>query len=111
MGSRFSKSLTNKLQSVAKSKTGRIAFPILGIFLVLQIYFFQELLAAELLFGVAFAVLVGLVGSFYLIGTIGERGLNKADVAARAIGRSARRGYGAIEEMSKKSVRHPESAQ
>ena len=108
---RFSKSLVTRLRNVTSSKFVRVALPLLGVGIIFQIYFFRELLAAELLFGLAFAMLLALVGLFYLIGALGERGLNQADVAAHAIGRSARRGYGAIEELGKKSVRHPESAQ
>jgi hypothetical protein len=108
---RLSKSLADKLQSATRSKVARVLVPLLGVVIVLQVYFFRELLAAELLFGLVFAIVLVLFGLFYLIGALGERGLNQADVAARAFGRSARRGYGAIEEIGKKSVRHPESVQ
>jgi hypothetical protein len=107
----FVKSLKTKLQgAIGNSRIRKIAVPFLGIGLFLQIYFLRELLAAELLFGLAFAVLLSLGAIFYVVGAVGERGLDWADVALRAIGRSARRGYVVIEELSKKSLRHPESA-
>jgi hypothetical protein len=106
------KSLKMKSQgAIDNPKIRMVAIPLLGIGLVLQIYFLRELLAAELLFGLAFVVLLPLGGIFYLVGAIGERGLDWADVAVRAIGRSARRGCVALEELGKKSLRHhPESA-
>jgi hypothetical protein len=107
----FSESLVAKFRKGFKqSKLRWAAIPALGIGLILQVYFFREMVAAELLFGLAFLVMLTLVGIFYLIGAIGERGLDGAEVAVRAIGRSARRGYGALEVLGKKSVRHPESA-
>jgi hypothetical protein len=108
----FSKSLVAKFRSAADNrKVRKFTIPVLGIALLLQIYFLRELLAAELLFGLAFAVLLVLVGIFYVVGTIGERGLGGAEVVLRVILRSARRGYGALEVFGKKSLRHPESAQ
>lgn len=96
--------------ATGKSALGKIAVPVLAIALILQVYFLRELAAAELLFGLAFALIALLVGIFYVVGTIGERGLDGAEVAARMIGRSARRGYSILEELGKKSLRHPESA-
>jgi hypothetical protein len=109
---KFVKSLKTKFQgAIGDPRVRKIAIPLLGIGFFLQIYFLRELLAAELLFGLAFAVLLSLGGIFYIVGALGERGLDWADVALRAIGRSTRRGYVAVEELSKKSFRHhPESA-
>jgi len=81
----------------------------LGIFFVLQVYFVRELIAAELLFGLAFAFMFALVAIFYIVGTIGERGFDWAEIGVRAVAVSSRRAYSAIEEISKKSVRHPHS--
>jgi hypothetical protein len=107
----FSESLVAKLRKAFRQSQLRwVAIPVLGIGLVLQVYFFREMVAAELLFGLAFLVMLTLVGIFYLIGAIGERGLDGVEAAVRAIGRSARRGYGALEVLGKKWVRHPESA-
>lgn len=81
----------------------------LAIFLILQLYFVRELLAAELLFGLGFAVVLALVGIFYLVGTIGERALDWAEAGVRVTATAARRGYSGLEEISKRSFRHPHS--
>ena len=63
---------------IEKAKVRRGLLFILGIFFVLQVYFVRELIAAELLFGLGFAVLMVLGGIVYLVGAIGERGLDWA---------------------------------
>jgi len=106
----FSGSLAKLRKAFMHSKLRWAAIPVLGIVLILQVYFFREMVAAELLFGLAFLVMLALVGIFYVVGAIGERGLEVAEVAVRATGRFARRGYNALEVFARKSVRHPESA-
>jgi hypothetical protein len=81
----------------------------LAIFFVLQLYFVRELLAAELLFGILFAFMLSLAGLCYAVGTIGVNGREWAEVGARAVASSARRGYTTLEEISKKPFRHPHS--
>ena len=81
----------------------------LGIFLVLQLYFVRELIAAELIFGVLFVFLFALAGLFYLIGTVGMNGREWAEAGARVVATSARRGVTALEDISKKPFRHPHS--
>jgi hypothetical protein len=80
-----------------------------AVFAVFQIYFVRELLAAELLFGLAFAVLFVLGVIFYLVGAIGERGLDWAEAGIRVVAPLARRGFVAIEDFSKRPFRHPRS--
>jgi hypothetical protein len=70
---------------------------VLAGFFVLQFYLVRELLAAELLFGLGFAVLLVLGGLAYLVGCIAERGLKVANVGVPLIGNSARRGLSARE--------------
>jgi hypothetical protein len=81
----------------------------LAIVLVLQLYFVRELLAAELIFGMLFAFLFSLAALCYAVGTIGVNGREWAEVGARTVANSARRGYSALEEISKKPFRHPHS--
>ncbi len=81
----------------------------LAVFGVLQIYFVRELMAAELLFGLGFAVLFVLCVIFYLVGAIGERGLDWAEAGIRVVAPFARRGYVALEEISRRPFRHPRS--
>jgi len=95
---------------IQKMKVRRGLLSILAAFLVFQLYFVRELFAAELLFGLGFAVVLLLVGIFYLVGTLGERGLELTEAGARVVATSARRGYNTLEEISKRSLRHPESA-
>src|SRR5579872_5390510 len=94
----------------AKVRKGLIA--ILAAFLVLQVYFVRELLAAELLFGLLFAVVLVIGGIVYALGTISERAIDAGEVGARAIAQSTRRGYVLAEAITKKSARylHSESA-
>jgi hypothetical protein len=81
----------------------------LGIFLVLQLYFVRELIAAELLFGLLFALMLSLAGLFYAVGTIGVNGLDWAEAGVRVVANSARRTVRTFEEISKKPFRHPHS--
>ncbi len=77
--------------------------------LVLQLYFVRELIAAELLFGLGFVVLLTLGGIFYFVGAIGERSFNLIETGVRAGTPLARRAYTKVEELSKKPFRHPRS--
>jgi len=86
----------------------RLAFGLL-VLLVLQMYFVRELLAAEVLFGLGFLVLLSLGGIFYFVGAIGERSFDLLEAGVRAVAPVARRGYARIEEISKKPFRHPRS--
>jgi hypothetical protein len=81
----------------------------LAIFLILQLYFVREMIAAELLFGMLFAFLFALAALFYVVGTVGINGRTWAEAGARVIATSARRGYSTLEEISKKPFRHPHS--
>jgi hypothetical protein len=76
---------------------------------VLQLYFVRELIAAEVLFGLGFIVLLALGGILYLVGAAGERGFNLIEEGARAMAPAVRSGYVKIEEISKKPFRHPRS--
>jgi hypothetical protein len=82
------------------------------VFLVLQIYFVRELIAAELIFCLGFVVCLALAGIFYVVGTIGERGFDLVEAGVRAASGPTRRGWAALEEISRKSLRqtHSESA-
>jgi hypothetical protein len=93
----------------AKAKLRKGTVVALGIFFFLQIYFVRELLAAELLFGVAFGALLIIGGTAYLLGAIGERGLDLTEAGIRVLARSARRGYSMVDELSRKQFRHPRS--
>jgi hypothetical protein len=93
----------------AKAKVRKGLLSAVAIFFIFQIYFVRELFAAELLFGVIFGVILILGGTAYMLGAIGERGLDVAELGIRVLARSARRGYNMMEELSRKPFRHPRS--
>ena len=101
------------LSIVEKAKVRKGLLLVIALVFVFQMYFVRELVAAELLFGLGFALLLAVGALAYLVGSLGERGLDFAEVGVRVIGDSARRGFSAIEEISRKQFRHPgsESAQ
>jgi hypothetical protein len=101
------KALMNKVARNAKLRSAVIAAA--AILFVLQVYFVQELLAAELLFGMVFVALFLLGGLFYMLGAIGERSFDLTEAGVRVLAVSARRGYAALEELSRKPFRHPRS--
>ena len=96
-------------RAMGRAKIGKGMLSILGIVVVLQAYFVRELLAAELLFGIGFAVLFVLGSIAYLLGALGERGLDLAEAGVRVAGESARRGFTALEDVSRKTLRAPRS--
>src|SRR5271168_797255 len=93
----------------AKAKVRKGTVAILAVSFVLQLYFVRELLAAELLFALGFGVLFILASTAYLLGAAGERVWYLAEAGIRVAARSARRGYVGLEEISRKSFRHPRS--
>ena len=101
-------SLKGFVGSIEPKTRKRIIWAV-SILFILQLYFVRELIAAELLFVALFGSLLMFVGMCYLVGTIGVRGLDWAEVGVRAVATTARRSYSAVEEISKKSFRHPHS--
>jgi hypothetical protein len=81
----------------------------LAVFAILQTYFVRELIAAELLFVLGFAVFFTLGVIFYVVGAIGERGLDLAEAGIRVAAPIARRSFSALEEISRRPFRHPRS--
>jgi hypothetical protein len=92
-----------------RQKLNRAIWCIVGIILILQIYFVRELLAAELLFGIGFAVLFFIGAIVYAVVRAGERGLTWAESRARVLALTTRRGLGTLAEINKKPFRHPRS--
>src|SRR5580704_89179 len=91
----------------AKAKVRKGTVTVFGILFFLQLYFVRELLAAEILFALAFGVLLTIGGTAYLLGALGERGLDLTEAGIRVLARSARRGYSVVDELSRKPFRHP----
>ena len=104
---RISELFTN--DPVKQQKLTRALWWALGITFVFQLYFVRELLAAELLFGAAFAVLFIIGFVIYMLGRAGERGFVWAESRTRALAHATRQGLSALEEISRKTFRHPRS--
>jgi hypothetical protein len=94
---------------VQKAKIQRRLWYALAGFLILQIYFVRELLAAELLFAIVFALFAMLALVFYFVGLIGERGVDLAEAGARFMAPLVRRSFASLEDFSKRPYRHPRS--
>jgi len=95
---------------IRKARVRKGLLALAAAFFVLQLYFVRALIAAELIFVMLFVVILALVGISYVLGTIGERGLEWAEVGVRAFAGAAKRGYVALEEeISKRPFRHPRS--
>ncbi len=100
--------LKEVVNSISPKARKRILWT-LAVLFILQLYFVRELIAAEILFGLMFVALSVLAGICYFVGTIGERGLDWAEVVVRVVASTARRSYSALDAISKKSFRHPHS--
>lgn len=74
-----------------------------AIGVILQFYYFREMLAALFLFAILFVFFALIVGVVYLVGRAGEVGITAAEPAAR-------RGMVMAEELSKKTFHRPRSA-
>lgn len=80
--------------------------------IALHIYFFRELVAAELLFGVVFGSFLVLLMAVYVVSEAGDRGLGWVGANRRGMAVVARRQWERVEAISKKTFhrQHSESA-
>jgi hypothetical protein len=88
---------TLALSFFGRALVRKVVTTVVAIFFVLQFYFVRELLAAELLLGLGFVVLLVAAALSYLVGSAGERGLEFAEVGVRLIRDLARRGLSNLE--------------
>ena len=106
-----------EIVSAVSPKTRRRIVWALAVIAILQAYFVRELIAAELLFGMAFAAIFLFVALCYTLGSAWEYGAAWGEIGVRAIATSARRGYvaleyvsnGLMESISKRQGRHQHS--
>lgn len=91
----------------AKVRKRLLAFA--AVLLFLQLYFVRELVAAELLFGFGFVVLLVLGAILYTLGAIGESSFNWIENCVHRLAPLARHGYNRIEAISRKPSHHPRS--
>ncbi len=94
---------------VNKDRLKKWLWGILGALLALQIYFVRELLAALLLFTVAFVVLLGLALVFYLVQQAGQLSLAWVEPRTRSMVPKLRGALALLEDLSKKPFRRPRS--
>ena len=78
-------------------------YAILAGYIVLQVYYVREMLAALLIFTIFFAVFAFIATIVYIVGRAGEAGIVLAEPAAK-------RGIEIAEELSKKTFHRPRSA-
>ena len=77
--------------------------------IALHIYFFQELVAAELIFAVVFGSFLVLLLAIYLVTEAGDRGLGWMEENSRVAAKMARQQWGRVEAISKKTFHRPHS--
>src|SRR5579863_10457927 len=77
--------------------------------IALQMYFFQELLAAEMIFAIVFGSFLILLLAIYLVTEAGERGLGGMEANSHVAVIMARRQWVRVEALSKKTFRRPHS--
>ncbi|HVA17000.1 MAG TPA: hypothetical protein VMV59_04720 [Candidatus Dormibacteraeota bacterium] len=94
---------------VAKWRVPKWAWWAGAAFIALHIYFFQELLAAELIFGIVFGSFLLLVLAVYLVTEAGDRGLGWMETNGRVAAKMARHQWVRVEAISKKTFRRPHS--
>jgi hypothetical protein len=76
----------------------------------MQIYFVQELLAALLLFAVAFVIIAIAALGLYLVDIGGQRGFSWVGQHSRPAFQLVRRGWTLLEDFSRKQLHRPRSA-
>jgi hypothetical protein len=81
----------------------------LGIVVAFQLYFVRELLAAFLLFAVAFAAIAGLVASLYMLQKSWEVVVARLAASAHPVLGFARRAVAAVEDLARRPLRRPGS--
>lgn len=100
---------TDNLQEVERNRKSRRdpwrkwGWWALAIAVAVNFYYFQEMLAALLIFTVLFVIAAAIGAAIYFVGRVGEAGITLAEPAAR-------RGIVAAEEFSKKTFHRQHSA-
>jgi cytosine/uracil/thiamine/allantoin permease len=86
----------------SKSKARKWIWVALIVFIALQMYFVQEMIAALMLFTGLFVVVAVGALALYLVDRAGQWGIGWAGKQFRPAGQLARRGWVAAEALSKK---------
>jgi hypothetical protein len=94
------------LRAVKEPKIRKPLLKGLAVLLILQIYFVRELIVAEALFAIAFAIVMAIVGICYALGTVGLKGIDLTETGLRLAAQGARRSYDMLEIFARDSIRH-----
>ena len=89
-------------EEFSENKARKWVWIALAVFVALQLYFVQEMLAALVLFTGVFVILALVALVLYLVDRAGQWGLGWA-------GHQARRGVTLVEDLSKKQLHRPRS--
>jgi hypothetical protein len=92
-----------QLQTLWSARSVPVVIAILCL-LAVQFYAVRELLAAEVLFAVAFIFLSLIVGAFYVVGHTAERGADVLDNGLHMGARQAQQGYHDLEHVTRKWI-------
>jgi hypothetical protein len=79
----------------------------LAILVAVQVYYVQEMLAALLLFAVMFALVGGVFLILFLLDRASQRVVGWAEPHTVRAARAARRGWTALEEVSRRPLHRP----
>ena len=82
----------------------------LGVLVALQLYFVRELLAAFVLFALAFAAIAFVIVSLYMLQKSWELAVARVADSNHPVVNFARRGVSAVEDMARRPLRRPGSA-
>jgi hypothetical protein len=81
----------------------------LGLYVALQIYFVQEMLALLILFAGVFVILALIALVLYLVDRAGQWGIGWAGDHARPVQNIVRRMWSSAEDVSRRLLRRPRS--
>lgn len=81
----------------------------LGVVVALQMYFVRELLAAFAMFAVGFAAIALVIASVYMLQKTWEAGVARIWASRNGVILAARRAVAAVEELSLRPFRRPDS--
>jgi hypothetical protein len=81
----------------------------LAVALALQLYFVRELLAAFALFALGFAAIAAMIASLYLLQKSWEAGVARVAASENSLVLAMRRGVSAIEDLTLRPFRRPNS--
>lgn len=77
--------------------------------IALHIYFFQQLIAAELIFALMFGGLLLMLIAIYLLSEAGDRGIEWVEANRHELAQRARQQWGRVGAISKKTFHHQHS--